>query len=177
MGHVATGVRAGGVRWVWFRERRRQKLRRRLVSLYSVGGECLASRVRVARTVLSRFVGLLARNGLASDEGLLLVPGGAIHTFGMRFPIDVIFLDAEFRVAAFCRRVQPCRIALAPPRTAFVLELPAGRIDALRLEAKQRLVLRATARSRTAEEKHAQPDRGERRYENDPTDGRIEGHL
>lgn len=114
----------------------------RLVSMFTSKGECLAGRVRLANTVLSRWIGLLARRQIADDEGLLLAPGGSIHTFGMRFSIDVIFLDAELRVRALSRRVRPGRISLAPPRTAFVLELPGGRIDQVKLDCSEPLVLR-----------------------------------
>lgn len=114
----------------------------RLVSMFTSKGDCLAERVRLANTVLSRSIGLLVRRQLAADEGLLLAPGGSIHTFGMRFAIDVIFLDAELRVRALSRRVRPWRISLAPPQTAFVLELPAGRIDEVRLDCSEPLVLR-----------------------------------
>jgi uncharacterized membrane protein (UPF0127 family) len=124
-------------------ETRHAHRRLRLVALFKPDGECVAGRVRLAKTMLSRFIGLLARNRLAPDEGVLLCPGGAIHTFGMRFAIDLVFLDAELRVRAFCRRVQPWRISLAPPGTAFVLELPAGRIDHTKLSAMERLVMRS----------------------------------
>jgi uncharacterized membrane protein (UPF0127 family) len=124
------------------RERAQSTKQARLVSMFTAKGECLARRVRMANTLLSRSIGLLARSQLDGDEGLLLAPGGSIHTFGMRFPIDVIFLDAELRVRALSRRVHPWRISLAPPRTAFVLELPAGRIDEMKLDCSEPLVLR-----------------------------------
>lgn len=132
---------------VSFRDRyesfRRAHRRPRLVSVFRPNGECLAGRVRIARTAFSRFLGLLMRSRLARDEGMLLAPGGSIHTFGMRFSIDVVFLDAGFGVKAFCRHVRPWRVSLAPPATAFVLELPAGRLDEIKLNALDRLILRS----------------------------------
>jgi hypothetical protein len=55
-------------------------------------------RVRIASTFLQRCVGLLATKSLAPDEGLMFVPGGSIHTCGMRYPIDVVFLSEHLDV-------------------------------------------------------------------------------
>jgi uncharacterized membrane protein (UPF0127 family) len=138
MKQLSLGILNGGR----IERRPKRELRRRQVSLFTQSGACLAMRVRVANTVVSRFIGLLARKELAHDEGLLLVRGGTVHTFGMRFAIDLVFLDREMRVEAFSRDVRPWRISLAPPRTAFVLELPAGRIGSIKLNAQERLVMR-----------------------------------
>jgi uncharacterized protein len=69
--------------------------------------------------------GLLGRDGLESGEGLLLKPCGSVHTFFMRFPIDVVFLDRELAVVAVSAEVAPWRTARARGAKA-VLELPAG---------------------------------------------------
>ena len=58
----------------------------------------MCATLHVARTSFTRMRGLLGRRGLAEGEGLLLQPAGSIHTFFMRFPIDVVFLDREQRV-------------------------------------------------------------------------------
>jgi uncharacterized membrane protein (UPF0127 family) len=86
--------------------------------------------VRVARTFVSRFVGLLNRSDLGGDEGLLLVPGGSIHTLWMQFAIDVIFLDESWKILRVAAEVPPWRWVHAPRRTRFVLELAAGRARA-----------------------------------------------
>jgi uncharacterized membrane protein (UPF0127 family) len=83
-------------------------------------------RVRIASTFLQRCVGLLATKSLAPDEGLMFVPGGSIHTCGMRYPIDVVFLSEHLDVLEVVPHLQPWRLALAPPRTEFVLELASG---------------------------------------------------
>jgi uncharacterized membrane protein (UPF0127 family) len=69
--------------------------------------------------------GLLGRRGLQQGEGLLLQPAGSIHTFFMRFPIDVVFLDGDRRVMRVVPDVQPWRTA-AVRKARFVLELAAG---------------------------------------------------
>ena len=73
----------------------------------------LASRARVAQTVAERMVGLLGRTGLEAGEGLVLPGCHSIHTVGMRFPIDVIFVDRQWRVVALRSAYAPGR--LIPP--------------------------------------------------------------
>jgi uncharacterized protein len=79
----------------------------------------------VARNPLTRMRGLLGRRGLAEGEGLLLEPAGSIHTFFMRFPIDVVFLDREQRVVRVVPNLRPWRTA-GVRKARAVLELAAG---------------------------------------------------
>lgn len=88
-------------------------------------------RVEVVRTFRARLRGLLGRNALSPGEGLLLRPCRAIHTIGMRFAIDAVFLDREFRVTRVCRDVRPGRLFVSGgPRAAAVLEMAAGHAPA-----------------------------------------------
>ncbi|MGH8175593.1 MAG: DUF192 domain-containing protein [Steroidobacter sp.] len=98
------------------------------ISLGTADGRCIAHDVRIADTLVARSIGLLRERSLAEHQGLLLVPGGSIHTLGMRFPIDVVFLDRRMRVLNLAPNVAPKRFRLAPAGTARVLELAAGRI-------------------------------------------------
>jgi uncharacterized membrane protein (UPF0127 family) len=100
-------------------------------AIFTDAGELVASHVSIANTFASRLIGLLNRRGLRDEEGLLLQPGGSIHTFAMRFPIDVLFLDEQGRVLLYHPSLKPWRVAFAPPRTRYVLELAAGRIRRL----------------------------------------------
>jgi uncharacterized membrane protein (UPF0127 family) len=76
---------------------------------------------------------LLRHRQLADQEGLLLVPGGTVHTFGMRFEIDVVFLNRQMRVIGLAEHVAPWRVVSAPKETARVAELAAGRIATIKL--------------------------------------------
>jgi uncharacterized membrane protein (UPF0127 family) len=69
--------------------------------------------------------GLLGRKSLAESEGLLLTPAAAIHTWFMRFPIDVVFLDSDLTVLGVRARLQPWR-ATGWRNARAVLELAAG---------------------------------------------------
>lgn len=82
-------------------------------------------RLRVADTFLPRLLGLHASGPLAPDEGLLLLPCQAVHTFFQSQSIDVVFLDAHGRE---CRRVsslRPHRLAISPD-AQMAIELPPG---------------------------------------------------
>jgi uncharacterized membrane protein (UPF0127 family) len=81
--------------------------------------------VSITQTVRERMRGLLGRDGLASGEALLLEHCGSVHTFGMRFAIDVVFIDRHWRVVAIHRGV-PGRRMLLNLRAAHALEMPAG---------------------------------------------------
>ena len=81
--------------------------------------------LRHARSFLARALGLLAGAPLRRGEGLLIQPCAAIHTWGMRYAIDVVFLDRNARVLAIHAHVRPWR-ALRCRGAAAVLELRAG---------------------------------------------------
>jgi len=86
--------------------------------------EVASRRVPVAVTLLSRLLGLaLLRPGRAG-AGLLIPRCRSVHTFGMRFAIDVLFLDAARRPLAVVRAVPRNRV-VRDARAAAVLELPA----------------------------------------------------
>lgn len=95
-------------------------------------------RVRCADTWLRRALGLLATARLADDAGLLIVPCHSIHTFGMRYAIDAVFLDAAANVLAVRPQLPPWRLA-ACWRARAVLELPAGAAARAGLHAGQHL--------------------------------------
>jgi uncharacterized membrane protein (UPF0127 family) len=103
--------------------------------------------VKIARTFSSRLVGLLSRSALPADEGLLLVPGGSVHTLGMRFAIDIVFLDAQLVVLGVVAHMRPWRFAWAPRSTCYVLELPAGRARAAGLDRGEAIATYANRRT------------------------------
>jgi uncharacterized membrane protein (UPF0127 family) len=92
----------------------------------------LADRADIADTSAKRRTGLLKHNGLQPGEGLWIVPCEAVHTFGMNFAIDVLFLSRKrkengiVKVLKICHQMPKRRMAWKLVAHS-VLELPAGR--------------------------------------------------
>lgn len=85
----------------------------------------LSDQCRFANSFWKRLIGLLNRKVVVKGEGLLLDRCNGIHTFGMRFPIDIVCLDTDFRVFRIIKQLPPFR-ACVLKKAAFVMELPAG---------------------------------------------------
>ncbi len=89
-------------------------------------GQVIVETVALANGWLERYQGLLGRRNISPDEGLWIDPCNGIHTFGMRFPIDVLVLDRDQQVLRIAFRVPAWRV-LAPMRGGrSVIELAAG---------------------------------------------------
>jgi uncharacterized membrane protein (UPF0127 family) len=98
----------------------------------------------IADRALTRMRGLLGRRALPSGQGLLLRPAPSIHTAFMRFPIDVVFLDADLRVVKLVPDLKPWRTASARGARA-VLELAAGETARREISLADRLAAVAPA--------------------------------
>ena len=109
-------------------------------AMWLLRGDDVLANAEVAATFLSRTRGLLGRN---SFEGALVLPGTrSVHTFGMRFAIDVAFLDRDLVVMeALC--MPPWRMARPRVRCSSVLEAQAGAFDRWRLRTGDQLELRS----------------------------------
>jgi len=94
----------------------------------SSGSELSDLIIRRADTFRSRAKGLLGARSLSTAEALWLAPCRAVHTVGMRFAIDVVFLDAHGKVLRAVANLQPYRLA-ACLHAASVLELAAGSLN------------------------------------------------
>jgi len=94
-------------------------------SITTTDGRLVCERCLIADGPFARMRGLLGRKELSNEEGIRLKPSGSVHTFFMRFPIDVVFLDRELRVVAIAADVPPWRARGARGAKA-VVELAAG---------------------------------------------------
>ena len=92
-------------------------------------GQVLATAVTSARGRVDRAIGLLAHRSLEREAGLWISPSRGVHTWGMRFAIDIVALDGDGTVVDLVPRLQPWRLRLPRPGTAGVLELPAGSLE------------------------------------------------
>jgi uncharacterized membrane protein (UPF0127 family) len=116
------------------------------VSLKTVEGQVVCERCLVADSPWPRMRGLLGRRGLESGEGLLLKPAGSVHTFFMRFPIDVVFLSREGDVLKVARALPAWRLAGAR-RAKAALELGADEAERRGISLGTRLDLTVLAGS------------------------------
>jgi uncharacterized protein len=92
----------------------------------TVGNLTLADRLRGAHTHWTRLRGLLGTPRLAPGEGLWIKPSRQVHMFGMRYALDLVFLDAAGQVLRLVHALPPNRISPRVAGAISVLELPAG---------------------------------------------------
>jgi uncharacterized protein len=91
-------------------------------------GVLIGSDIRTAETSAERRTGLLKHARLDEGSGLWIVPCEAVHTFFMKFAIDLIYLDRKRRVRGTVRALRPWRMSICLPAHS-VIELPPGTID------------------------------------------------
>jgi uncharacterized protein len=101
-------------------------------------GTILATSLEVADTGPKRNKGLLGRKGLAEGEGLWISPCESVHTFFMRFAIDLVYLDRANTVRKVRASVPPWRLS-ACLTAHSILELPSGVIGATQTEPGDKL--------------------------------------
>ncbi|PYV29036.1 MAG: DUF192 domain-containing protein [Acidobacteria bacterium] len=112
----------------------------------------LAYRVKVADSILSRLVGLLGKRALPPDSGLWIVPSSGVHTLGMLFTIDVVFLDKNLKVVGLRELLRPFSITGLNLQAESVLELPAHTIFKSRTEIGDQLVVSSHESALTADQ-------------------------
>lgn len=103
--------------------------------------QVVATRVGRADSYMQRLVGLLGRKSLASDEGLWIEPCDSIHTFFMRFAIDVAFVDASGTVIRRIDALKPWRATRIHSKAAACVELAPGTLQQAKVEVGSRLAL------------------------------------
>ena len=91
-------------------------------------GTSIGDAIETAESSTQRRTGLLKHDKLDNGSGLWIIPCEAVHTFFMRFAIDLIYLDRKHRVRGTVRALRPWRFSLCLPAHS-VLELPPGTID------------------------------------------------
>jgi len=104
-------------------------------------GAVVADHLRVADGRWSRLRGLLGTRSLAPGAGLWLRPSRQVHLLGMRYAVDLAFLDDERRVVRTVERLRPWRVSPHVEEATSVIELPAGTLARTRLRAGDRLAI------------------------------------
>jgi len=82
-----------------------------------------------AATFFKRFRGLLGKKEIRQGEALVLYPCHAVHCIGMRFVIDVVFLDRSGQVIYVIERMKPGSFSPVIKEASCVVELPAGQVS------------------------------------------------
>ncbi len=99
-------------------------MERQKYCVYNQTRECFLSLgVTAADTVFARLRGLIGRLSLKSDEGIWVVPSSGVHTLGVLFPLDLIYLDENHRVIHIVEHFPTFRIAPLRVKSESVLEL------------------------------------------------------
>ncbi|MCB9475300.1 MAG: DUF192 domain-containing protein [Deltaproteobacteria bacterium] len=99
------------------------------------------SRLEVASTIARRTIGLMFRASMEAGEGLLIPNCRAIHTFGMRFSIDVLFLDASYKIVTIRENVAPGQVVICRQNGVHTLEIPAGSVKAANFSIGEKFLL------------------------------------
>jgi uncharacterized protein len=107
-------------------------------SLGLANTDSLIRKVRKTTNFFERMRGLLGSQKLGNDEGLLIAPCSSVHTFGMRYSIDIIFLDNQLNIVKIVNSLKPWRMA-ACNSASMVLELCNDNINNLQVKAGQQL--------------------------------------
>ena len=89
----------------------------------------VADKAKIANNLITRIIGLLYRSNLNKGEGLLITPCNGIHSFGMRFNFDAVFLDKNNKVQHLIKNMSPWRTSPIIKSAHSTLELPSGIID------------------------------------------------
>jgi uncharacterized membrane protein (UPF0127 family) len=92
-------------------------------------GQTVLENLEVADTFWTRAIGLLGRSRLEGNSGLWIQGSGSIHTFFMRFAIDLVFLDENLVVTKIVEKVQPWRMVWRGWKSASVIELQSGFVE------------------------------------------------
>jgi uncharacterized protein len=117
-------------------------MKRRTYCVFNRTRECFLSlNVTTADTIPSRLRGLIGKLKLRSDEGLWVIPSRGIHTLGLHFPLDLIYLDVHCRVIHLVEYLPSFRIAPLKTQAESVLELPTHSIYSSQTQQGDQLVI------------------------------------
>jgi uncharacterized protein len=102
-------------------------------------GRVIVADARWARTRRERRRGLIGSPPLPHASGLVIERARQVHTFGMKFPIDVVFCDGMWKIRHIVRGLRPSRVTRLVFKARFVIELPSGAAAGLKVGDRLRL--------------------------------------
>lgn len=104
-------------------------------------GECIANRVEIAQTFFTRLIGLTNRSKMIDGNGIYFPGCRSIHSFFMKFSIDILFLDKEMHITKIVSCLKPNRLAFSPLQTRHTLELTCGALERFQLKIGDSIML------------------------------------
>lgn len=96
----------------------------------SYNNKILSKDILIADTMVDRMIGLMFKPKLVGSEGLWIDPGTSIHTFFMRYSLDIVFVNSKKQVIKIIRDMKPWRMTRFYFTARQVLEMPAGTLPA-----------------------------------------------
>jgi uncharacterized membrane protein (UPF0127 family) len=88
----------------------------------------LSTDILMAESLISRLIGLMFKQRLEGADGLLIDPCRSIHTFFMRYSLDIVFISKDNKIIKIIRDMKPWRVTWIYFRASKTLELPAGNL-------------------------------------------------
>ena len=101
----------------------------------------LAEDLFIARTLFTRVKGLLGRKVFLPNQAIILDPCNSVHTFFMRFPIDLLFVDKNYKVIQALPDFHSNRVSSIYWKSSRVIELPSGKLNLTNTQIKDQLQL------------------------------------
>lgn len=98
--------------------------------LNTVNNQLLAEQAILASSFSQKLLGLMGKAQLLENEALILPQCKIVHSFFMKFPIDLIFCDQENKIVLLQENFKPWKISKFSLLTNYIIELPAGKIKA-----------------------------------------------
>lgn len=103
---------------------------------------CIAQQTKVANHIWGRMLGLMGKRSLDEHHALFIYPCQQIHTFFMRFPIDCVFINQDYKVIYLLEHVRPWRVSEKVSEAYGVIELASGVIQKTDINISDRLEIR-----------------------------------
>jgi uncharacterized membrane protein (UPF0127 family) len=101
----------------------------------------LLREAEVADSFSARLRGLIGRSGLVKDTGLIITPCNSVHMMGMKFSIDVIFVDKNHRIIKIIPNMKKRSVSPVIWKAKYVIEAPAGTVQSRNLEINDQIEL------------------------------------
>ncbi|EQC46829.1 DUF192 domain-containing protein [Bacteriovorax sp. Seq25_V] len=98
------------------------------MKLKKQSGELIAEKIKIADSFFARLIGLMFKGPLVEFDSLLIKKCNSIHTFFMKYPIDVVFMNKNFKVVRVYRNIKPWRMTRIVFGATQVIEFEAGKL-------------------------------------------------